>query len=334
MSETEDAISEKLKILNQRLLDSTYLEDKIESLEEIYHFTENFTNLVGIHCLSSLIKSLEQFVHKNHFQIFFKIFNSLNGKEFVEIFLKNTKYIENIINLKNKKGTELFLLLCQVDCEKVCEIFRDKPVFFEKLSDEKLNLLCILLKDKILRKKLIDYHLMEKLLHFIDEKRSVKKVAQIYEILLKNSHFSQNYFFENIINTEKYKIFYKLYTLNTFYFYDILTAALDTTNMKFVDHQARFTKKEFIDRAFVLKRYDFISKYFYNRYGKDQNAFFSNFSNVNRVSENVNRVSENVNQISENVNQISENVNRVSENEDVDSHQNHSHINYLKEDNI
>lgn len=263
MSDSNDKIAEELKILNQRLIDSTYLEDKIEAIENIHQHVKNDCNLVGIHCLSSVIKSLQQFVHKYHFKILTKIFNSLNGKEFVEIFLKNEEYLKIIINAKNRRGTDLFILLCHFDHRKICDSFHNEQSrkYFTKLHEHHLNLLLFLLEGHKLKNEFIREGLLEKIFSFLREKRAVKKCFILVELILKDSHFCQNYFNEKCLDE-----LIEFRNLNIFHFFNVLVQFLDTSNQNFSLYQEKLTTRELIEKSRELKRYDFLFKYFYGRY--------------------------------------------------------------------
>lgn len=266
MSDSDEQVTEELKILNQRLTDSTYLEDRIEALENLYIHVRNDCNLVGIHCLSSVIRSLQHFVHKYHFEILTKIFNSLNGKEFVEIFMKNQEYLNIIINAKNRRGTDLLILLCHFDHKRISETFDNQQnrKYFTKLSENHLNLLSFLLDDNILKKNLVQEGLLEKIFVFLEEKRAVKKCFILVEIILRESHFCQDYFDNNCLNR-----FMGFKNLSIFHFFNVLVQFLDISNKNFPVFQKKLTKREFIERGRELKRYDFLFKYFYGRYKED-----------------------------------------------------------------
>lgn len=105
-------MTESLQTLNQRLKGATYLEDKIETIEILFDEVKKDPNGVGIHCLSAIIESMESFVHKLHFEILRNVFMSLNGREFVEMVVKNGRFIDILINTRNRRVIEMFNVIC------------------------------------------------------------------------------------------------------------------------------------------------------------------------------------------------------------------------------
>lgn len=295
-----------LQLLNNRLTTSTYLEDRLDSLKIIREYVDKNPYKIALNCFSPLLDSMISFIHKNHFEILTIIFNSRNGREFVEMFLKNKKCLELIFKMRNKRSVEMFNLLCEFDNEKICNFFlemsssnsikneeneeilkntesvkkenenikkeneNDLLIYFNNLNELNLILLKNIIKNKKLRIFLVSHNLIEKIFELF-KKDEIKEASFLLQFILKDSIFCQNYFF-NILDS-----FLDL-KISDVYFFNILDSFLDLKNIKFPEFQERIHQEnKILEKAKILKRFDFIQKYFYNRDGLEDFMQIFNF---------------------------------------------------------
>lgn len=280
-------ISEYLETLNGRLMESTYLEDRISALEKIRKFVEKEPNQVGIHCLSAIVQSMKHFVHKFHFDILKCILHSFNGKEFAEILMKNENHIKIIINARNRRSTDLLLIFSHFNSSVISTIFlknRNLINYFNKLDENILSLIKIIIENEELRQLLVNNGLIERIFKSLNDKKIIKQSFSVLEKILENSFYCQNYFFKNNLES-----FFEYESISHFYFYNVIDKFLDLKNENFSIFQKEFYDKKLVDIAFQSSRFDYIYKYYYNRQGLAENFknfdFYTAFLNIEKKKE-------------------------------------------------
>lgn len=268
------ALCDELNILNNRLTASSYLEDRISAINSLKEIAEKNPNEVGIYSMASVIESMQYFVHRNHFEVLSSIFRSSNGQEFQEIFLKIEKYVQILINARNKRGTDILVLLATKDHSKVGKAFTNDEkqfTYFKRIDERAFKLIDILIRDVLFKKKLVENGIFERIFELLHEQNLIKSCFGIIANLLHNSFECQDYFY----NTEWKKIFEPYRNRYPHYYFNVLEKLLDTRNINFAKMQEDFKEVELATKALELKRYDFVFIFFYNRVGLD--AFMKDF---------------------------------------------------------
>lgn len=261
-------IDEELRIINNRLVTSSYLEDRITAISALKTIAERNPNVVGIHSMSSVIESMQHFVHKNHFIILEYIFRSFNGTEFKEIFLKEERYIKILINARNKRGTHILIVLAEIDYMKVSSVFlssKDLFNYFIKIDDQILKLVNCLSKNIEFKKRILKNNLFDNILLCLSEQKFIKSCFITLMNLLRNSSMSQDIFFATEWKSvlEPY-----MYTIPNHYF-NLITLLMDSKNINFTNIQQKFNDPFILEKAIEMKRYDFLLMYYHNRSGLD-----------------------------------------------------------------
>ncbi|EPR79228.1 Vesicular transport protein, partial [Spraguea lophii 42_110] len=168
----EDVTMEGLLFtLNDRLSSSVYLEDKLDSLEEIYRLSISYPFSVGIHSLEYILNSVE-IKRPIQYKILNNIFQSHDGDEFIDISFKNENDIKNIldnyindihylstINYLSKNITKLSLIALKSD------------VFMQNIKNlTKINIIILIMlsKDNFFKEQIVVECILETILNRID----------------------------------------------------------------------------------------------------------------------------------------------------------------------
>ncbi|ELQ75385.1 hypothetical protein THOM_1682 [Trachipleistophora hominis] len=262
------ALCDELSILNNRLTASSYLEDRVAAINSLKEIVEKSPNEVGIYSMASVIESMQHFVHRDHFEVLSSIFRSSNGQEFQEIFLKVEKYVQILINARNKRGTDILTLLAMKDYTKVSRAFTSNEKFFtyfKKMDEKAFKLIDILIRDIFFRMKLVDNGIFESIFKMLHEHKHVKPCFSTISNLLRDSFEVQDHFYD----LEWKKNLEPYCNTNPHYFFNVLESLLDTRNTNFTRMQADLNDIELANKALEMKRYDFVHVFFYNRVGLD-----------------------------------------------------------------
>lgn len=240
----------KLIQLNKSLSYQIYKDDKIDTMYQMVELIKEIDDiaLIGIYCQDSLIKNINITESQD---ILLKIFNSKEGKQFLEIFIKNNENIEKTLNLMfngHSKCKEIINFIIKINEKVITNAFINQPILL--LNLRKHNSFILKIKDEKLKKLLVLDSIFEYLI------KNFKNNIKIINYILKDNIFSQNYFIELKWNK-------KLNELNEKELIIFLDSLFNLKNNNLHKFQS-FIKEEWIYLALKLKKYSLLLKFIKN----------------------------------------------------------------------
>jgi hypothetical protein len=263
----ELSLEEELEIYNNRLETSQYLDDKLDALRCIEEVSRKNIFLVGVSSLDVVAKSLRNMddvtIHKN---ILCDTFQSENGKEFVDIFLKDESNVQIILEfICNEKCLdemdEILLILLKNDSMKVSNLLSSMPSFpsaiTSLISHSKFKAFPFLLESNgHFKKSCVFEGILEGLFNAMEivEGKNLKEPLGIITLLLKDSTQNQNYFFE----LKWRRILMKCMEVEPDGVFLLFNTLLDPKNNQFGRFQESLMDDKIIELAIRNDKFDFL----------------------------------------------------------------------------
>lgn len=256
------SVEEELDVLSNRLISSTYEEDKIATLESMHRYALQAPVLAGTMCLQHVFQSMATMDSTEwQLRIIRYIVSGELRTEFTEMLLNSEATASTVFSLDAATAAEL------------CGIF-DTQLFFERLASAPgcaRFLIALLEKNhpQPVRRFLVDGSgLKEQLVFEGAFEMALERIAvgdtavavrrsfeELVLRLLDGSPTNQNYFVESELF--KSPLFFSPQPGR--FAGTVLSSLLDPTNSRFADIQEKLFIPRLIHRAIEQKRYDFLA---------------------------------------------------------------------------
>lgn len=253
---------EEIEILNNRLLTSTYMEDKMAALGSLYRLSLQAPVSVGTIALHSIFQSIETIgSSSSQLKILRNVVSGSLREEFTELLFSRTENTQ---------------LLLQMEPQLINELFRifDTEFFFRQLSKEPscaqlIVSLCeadspefiprLLSCNPELSAQLVFNSVLETTLNKLSQKKTTSQTTKAHKELilsiLHDSIVAQDYFIESALYNSP--VFYDKSSADVCC--DIFSELLDPENPQFHKMQQFFLIPRFVHWAVLNKHYKYIS---------------------------------------------------------------------------
>lgn len=253
-------IEEEIEILHNRLVSSTYNDDKIQALEDLYPYSLSNPAIVGTQCIKSIYESMAKMDFIDiQLRLLRHIINGSYKEEFTEIIFSEENSIDILIDLDLDKVLEFFNIFSTEFFYKKLAIHPKCTEFLGVLIEKNLPeiLLQVINKNSEIKERLVFEGVLEKIIVKLENNSTAQRSGfeTLFYLLINNSILNQNYFIKSELF--KYSLFYTMPYKKQIY--DILSLIINPKNSRFREFQKTLFIPKFIHKAVENKHYLFLS---------------------------------------------------------------------------